>query len=72
MGWEYADAQFLVGGARHARGIRKIAAREGACLDNGATVMDWSCASGRILRHFADEARAGEFWGVDLNGPYIQ
>jgi SAM-dependent methyltransferase len=72
MGWEYADAQFLVGGARHSRGIRKIAARENVRLADGAAVMDWGCASGRILRHFADEARSGEYWGVDLNGPYIQ
>jgi SAM-dependent methyltransferase len=27
--------------------------------------MDWGCATGRTLRHFAVEAGANEFWGTD-------
>ncbi len=35
-------------------------------------VLDFGCGSGRVLRHFLREARAGEFWGCDLHEPSIE
>ncbi len=29
--------------------------------------MEWGCTSGRVLRHFSDEADATEFWGIDVD-----
>jgi SAM-dependent methyltransferase len=38
----------------------------------GKRVLDFGCGSGRVLRHFLDEAQEAEFWGCDLHGPSIE
>lgn len=37
----------------------------------GKRVLDFGCGSARVLRHFLDEARRGELWGCDIDGPSI-
>jgi SAM-dependent methyltransferase len=34
-------------------------------------VLDFGCGAGRVLRHFAPEAREAEFWGCDIDRPSI-
>ena len=51
------------------------AAAKGAILEllpadwsfEGRRVLDFGCGAGRTLRHFLDEARAAELWGVDTD-----
>ena len=38
----------------------------------GKRVMDFGSGAGRTLRHFHEEARSAEFWGVDLHGPSVE
>ncbi len=38
----------------------------------GARVLDFGCGSGRVLRHFLDEARSGDFWGAEIDVRSIQ
>ena len=38
----------------------------------GARCLDFGSGVGRALRHFEPEARAGEFWGCDIDGPSIR
>lgn len=38
---------------------------------DGRRVLDFGCGAGRVLRQFAPEAEAGEFWGCDLYEPTI-
>ena len=38
----------------------------------GKRVLDFGCGSGRVLRHFLDEATSGEFWGCDIDAPSIE
>ncbi|CAN5713830.1 hypothetical protein BH11VER1_BH11VER1_26510 [soil metagenome] len=33
----------------------------------GKRVLDFGCGVGRVLRHFAPEAREAEFWGCDID-----
>ncbi len=35
---------------------------------DGARCLDFGCGVGRVIRHFEDEARTGEFWGCDIDG----
>ena len=37
----------------------------------GARCLDFGCGVGRVIRHFEDEARTGEFWGCDIDGTSI-
>jgi SAM-dependent methyltransferase len=60
-----SDWSYVAGGAGSAGVVRDLAAAHGCNLATCGSVMDWGCASGRTLRHFALEAGASEFWGVD-------
>lgn len=71
MGHSENDLDFLASGQRSAAWIRRVMAREGVDLTKGIGVLDWGCASGRVLRHFAKEAKQGEFWGCDEYGPCV-
>ena len=42
--------------------------RNDLALREGARVLDFGCASGRLTRWFADYAESGEVWGVDVSG----
>jgi SAM-dependent methyltransferase len=64
-----ADDQYLAAGAASATWIRRVVNREGVALANG---LDWGCATGRVLRHFEQEARAGNWWGADASGDCIE
>ena len=65
------DAGFLASGKAAADQIRSIAREHGLSIGGGDAVLDWGCASGRVLRHFAAEAQVAEFWGVDLDARLI-
>lgn len=38
----------------------------------GKRVLDFGCGSARVLRHFADEAQSGEFWGCDVDEASVE
>jgi SAM-dependent methyltransferase len=38
----------------------------------GKRVLDFGCGSGRVLRHFLDEARVGQFHGCDIDASSIE
>lgn len=59
------DESFLHGGEVSASGLRAIMEEYGISLQHSVSVMDWGCATGRVLRWFAREAQDVEFWGVD-------
>ena len=38
----------------------------------GARILDFGSGVGRVIRHFADEARTAEIWGTDIDGTSIR
>jgi SAM-dependent methyltransferase len=38
---------------------------------SGRRVLDFGCGIGRVLRHFAPEARDAEFWGCEIHEPSV-
>lgn len=63
---ESEDA-YIEDGANTARLLRTMLDENGSPINAQSVVLDWGCASGRVLRHFRAEAEAGAtFWGTDL------
>lgn len=71
MGHSADDARYLEAGRASSGFMRGILQREGVALTPGASILEWGCAGGRVLRHFAPEAAHSEVWGVDQHGPSI-
>lgn len=71
MGHSDDDAQYLKAGQASSGFIRSILKREGVGLTPGHAILEWGCAGGRVLRHFAPEAAHSEVWGIDQHGPSI-
>ena len=71
MGHADDDTRYLEAGRATAQFIRGILEREGVALTPGASILEWGCAGGRVLRHFAPEASHSEVWGIDQHGPSI-
>src|SRR5260370_19542751 len=71
MGHADDDAQYLQAGRNSSGFIRSILKREGVALTPGQSILEWGCAGGRVLRHFASEAAHSEVWGIDQHGPSI-
>jgi SAM-dependent methyltransferase len=66
MGYSVNDDQiYLDGGGHSAEVIRTTLGECSIDLADCGVVMDWGCATGRVLRWFEAEASAGEYWGVD-------
>ena len=56
------------------RGVKEVILR---CLPpgfdfRGSRCLDFGCGIGRVIRHFAEEARSAEFWGCDIDGTSIR
>jgi SAM-dependent methyltransferase len=51
--------------------LREIAQGRGIELGAGARVLDFGCATGRVLRHFATLAPGAELRGIEINTTYI-
>jgi len=67
MGYPDDDAWFVESGRRVAAGMKEQFAKHGVALGSGIRLLDWGCASGRVLRHFGAEAKADEIWGADID-----
>src|SRR5262245_60238560 len=71
MGHSDDDAGYLQAGRNSSQFIRVVLARQGVQLTPGNSILEWGCAGGRVLRHFASEAAHSEVWGIDQHGPSI-
>ena len=70
--WRGDPEEYLEVGRRTADIVRSLLAERGAGIGPGDTILDWGCATGRVLRHFAPEARNAKFWGVDIDEAHIE
>jgi SAM-dependent methyltransferase len=66
------DKNYLDGGARTAAKVRKALERHQLDSTGPGPILEWGCASGRVLRHFAPEALSADVWGIDVDGPHLQ
>ena len=67
------EAGYLDSGADAVRVMRAALAADGFEFLPDGRVLDFGCYTGRLLRWFLNEARAGvEFWGVDIDAYAIE
>jgi SAM-dependent methyltransferase len=69
--YEYNTEAYLASGEQDASVLRQFFERVGIRL-TGISVLDLGCRDCRVLRHFAEDARACEFWGVDQHAPSME
>lgn len=66
----YRDDLYLASGRADVQSLRRILAADGIAAP-GPRILDFGCGAGRMTRHFATEAEAGEVWGVDIHAEAI-
>lgn len=71
MGYTEDGGDFIRMGQTTATWLRRIMQREGISLGAGKVAAEWGCASGRVMRHFEQEAHECAFWGLDQDGPHL-
>lgn len=62
-----SDEEYIYHGGVAADHVRKIWVENGIAFDGSSVVLDWGCASGRIMRHFREDAARCVYWGTDLD-----
>jgi SAM-dependent methyltransferase len=65
MGYDPDGTGYLSSGEWVAKALRAILYENQVELRDGDRILDWGCASGRVLRHFVEDADRMEFWGAD-------
>ena len=63
--------QYLESGKTSALMLKSILDKYGFIFNEKSFMMDWGCTTGRVLRHFAEEAQTSEIWGADIHQPSI-
>ena len=66
-----SDAQsYVSGGKSNVADMVRILEGSGVALMNTNRVLEFGCASGRMLRHVPEFAPKAELWGVDISAAY--
>jgi len=72
MGYAADDEEYIRSGRASAEALRGLLADHSVALEPGSAILDWGCTTGRVLRHFGNEAVAGQVWGCDIDAPSIE
>jgi SAM-dependent methyltransferase len=71
VGYGTTDQQFLDSGKKDVQTIRDILARAGTSVEAASRILDFGCASGRMVRWFLDVSDRCEVWGTDISASCI-
>lgn len=67
---KYVDDLYISSGVNDVRSIREFLDEDGFDL-SGDRILEFGCSAGRVLRHFNEEAKTAEVWGVDIHAEAI-
>ena len=70
-GYGETEREYLENGREQVQRIVRTLEGAGGGLQPGDRVLEFGCASGRLLRWFQDHAQTGEVWGVDIDSEQI-
>ena len=63
------NARYWLVGLRDYLDVVGVASQQGVTINR---ILDFGCASGRVIRHFAAQSDIEEIWGSDLNARHIR
>jgi SAM-dependent methyltransferase len=69
----YGDSveTFLAGGRVHIEAMRRIIAETGGSVESAGRILDFGCATGRMIRWLHDLSDSCEIWGTDINSLWL-
>lgn len=70
-GYGKTPQEFVEAARSTASMLRTVMAETNLVFDQHTAVLDWGCATGRVLQEFRKEASDCEFWGTDIDGSAI-
>ncbi len=70
-GYGQTNEHYLASGEEHVRSMREILERAGTPLETTGRILDFGCASGRMIRWLEGAADTCEIWGTDINSSHI-
>jgi SAM-dependent methyltransferase len=71
LGYGAVDEHWLNAGKVDIDNMMKVVNSTNFVLQKGNRVLDFGCASGRLIRWLVSFAEEGEIWGVDISAPHI-
>ena len=70
-GYGMDSDHYLVCGRENHQMMMEIMGGAGLVIPEGARILDFGCAGGRVIRCFKDVADRYEIWGVDIRADHI-
>src|SRR5207249_2888613 len=70
-GWGGTVEDYLASGRADMEAMRRVLVDAGARPHEFARVLDFGCASGRMMRFLPVRAEHSEIWGVDIKARHI-
>jgi ubiquinone/menaquinone biosynthesis C-methylase UbiE len=71
LAWFEAMDEYLTSGKLNVSTMKRILESSGFTIKAGNRVLDFGCASGRMIRWLNDDAKQCEIWGVDVSAEHI-
>lgn len=70
-GYGETAEEYLATGRQHVGAMIDLLGDSDFKIAAGHRILDFGCASGRMIRHLAESAGACEIWGTDINAEHI-
>jgi SAM-dependent methyltransferase len=70
-GYSRVTEEYLANGQRNVHTMLDLLRASGARLERRTRILDFGCATGRMIRWLAEFADQGEVWGTDISAEYI-
>ena len=71
LGYGQTAEEFLASGEENIRAMREMLERTGAPIESAGRIMEFGCATGRMIRWLHDLSDSCEIWGTDISSGWI-
>ena len=71
LGYGQTVEEFLALGEEHIRAMREMLEQKGSPIESAGRIMEFGCATGRMIRWLHDLSDSCEIWGTDISSGWI-